>query len=220
MIRLWLGAQASSWVAAPHGSLGVLSEAAAFSFCSGRPPCSTSALLASRRQMSGPTTDDGGPWSFDSLMNSSDEEDETDMPDNKMTVITVECALFAADQAASGEPDAETAAEIDKLFKANSVLGGVKSDNCTTLAKQVGVQPGRLFTEFKKRRAASGTKRASGKRAGVGKSGKKKAAVQKTIKKKSPPKKKPLAPCTANKPAPMGPPQLPPEPMSPPPGWA
>ena len=30
--------------------------------------------------MSGPTTDDGGPWSFDSLMNSSDEEDESDDP--------------------------------------------------------------------------------------------------------------------------------------------
>jgi hypothetical protein len=170
--------------------------------------------------MSGPTTDDGGPWSFDSLMNSSDEEDETDMPDNKMTVITVEYDLFAADQAAAGELDAETAAEIDKLFKANSVLGGKESDNCIALAKQVGCTPARLFTEFKKRRAAAGTKRASGKRAGVGKSGKKKAAVQKTIKKKSPPKKKPLAPCTANKPAPMGPPQLPPEPMSPPPGWA
>eukprot|EP01046_Picozoa_sp_COSAG06_P008929 COSAG06_NODE_457_length_15473_cov_68.819240_8_plen_216_part_00 len=111
--------------------------------------------------MSGPTTDDGGPWSFDSLMNSSDEEDETDMPDNKMTVIIVEYALFAADQAASGEPDAETAAEIDKLFKANSVLGSVKSDNCIALAKQVGVQPGRLFREFVKRRAASGTKRAA-----------------------------------------------------------
>jgi hypothetical protein len=110
--------------------------------------------------MSGPTTDDGGPWSFDSLMNSSDEEDETDMPDNKMTVIIVEYALFAADQAASGELDAETAAEIDKLFKANSVLGGKESDNCIALAKQVGVQPNRLYTEFNKRRAASGTKRA------------------------------------------------------------
>jgi hypothetical protein len=148
-------------VAAPHGSLGVLSEAAAFSFCSGRPPCSTSALLASRRQMSGPTTDDGGPWSFDSLMNSSDEEDETDMPDNKMTVIIVEYALFAADQAASGELDAGSAAEIDKLFKANSVLGGKESDNCIALAKQVGCTPGRLFTEFKKRRAAAGTQRAA-----------------------------------------------------------
>ena len=143
------------WVAAPHGSLGVLSEAAAFSFRSGPPPCSTSALLASRRQMSGPTTDDGGPWSFDSLMNSSDEEDDPDMPDNNMTVITIEYALFAADSAASGEPDAETAAEIDKLFKANSVLGSIKSDNCIALAKQVGVQPNRLYTEFKKRRAAS-----------------------------------------------------------------
>jgi hypothetical protein len=39
--------------------------------------------------MSGPTTDDGGPWSFDSLMNSSDEEDDPDMPDNNMTVITM-----------------------------------------------------------------------------------------------------------------------------------
>jgi hypothetical protein len=67
-------------------------------------------------------------------MNSSDEEDDPDMPDNNMTVITIEYALFAADSAASGELDAETAAEIDKLFKANSVLGGVKSDNCTTLA--------------------------------------------------------------------------------------
>jgi hypothetical protein len=170
--------------------------------------------------MSGPTTDDEGrPWSFECLMD-SDEEDDPDMPDNTMTVITVEYALFAEDPDASGELDAETAAEIDKLFKANTTLGGVKSDNCIALAKQVGCTPGRLFKEFGKRRAASGTKRASGKRAGIGKSGEKKAAVKKTIKKKSPPKKQALAPCTANKPAPMPPPQLPPEPMSPPPGWA
>jgi hypothetical protein len=143
-------------------------------------------------------------------------------PGRLFTEFVKRRAASGTKRAAAGEPDAETSAEIDKLFKANSVLGSVKSDNCIALAKQVGCTPARLITEFGKRRAASGTKRvrASGKRAGVGKSGKKKAAVQKTIKKKSPPKKKPLAPCTANKPAPMGPPQLPPEPMSPPPGWA
>jgi hypothetical protein len=36
--------------------------------------------------MSGPTTDDEGPWSVECLLN-SDEEDDPDMPDNKMTVI-------------------------------------------------------------------------------------------------------------------------------------
>jgi hypothetical protein len=110
--------------------------------------------------MSGPTTDDEGPWSFECLMN-SDEEDDPDMPDNNMTVITVEYTLFAADPAASGELDAETAAKIDKLFKANSVLGDQKSDNCSAQAKQVGCTPARLYAEFKKRHAASGTKRAS-----------------------------------------------------------
>ena len=111
--------------------------------------------------MSGPTTDDEGhPWSFECLMN-SDEEDDADMPDNTMTVITVEYALFAEDPDASGELDAETAAEIDKLFKANTTLGGVKSDNCIALAKQVGCTPARLSAEFSKRRAASGTKRAA-----------------------------------------------------------
>eukprot|EP01046_Picozoa_sp_COSAG06_P118034 COSAG06_NODE_65163_length_257_cov_1.677215_1_plen_50_part_10 len=39
------------------------------------------------------------------------------------------------------------------------MLGDVKSDNCTTLAKQVGCTPDRLYKEFGKRRAAAGTKR-------------------------------------------------------------
>jgi hypothetical protein len=38
-------------------------------------------------------------------------------------------------RAAPGELDAGSAAEIDKLFKANSVLGGKESDNCIALAK-------------------------------------------------------------------------------------
>ena len=111
--------------------------------------------------MSGPTTDDEGPWSFDSLMNSeSDEEDETDdMPANDMTVITVEYALFA-DLAASGELDAETVTKIDKLFDRNTTLGRAKSDNCIALAKQVGCTPNRLIAEFGKRRQAAGTQRA------------------------------------------------------------
>jgi hypothetical protein len=82
-------------------------------------------------------------------------------PNRLYTEFEKRRAASGTKRAAAGEPDAETAAAIDKLVKANSVLGGKESDNCIALAKQVGCTPARLSAEFSKRRAASGTKRAA-----------------------------------------------------------